>query len=186
MRHPFEALGADKRKPIFLSLTALTLVVMGVLNATGGPLKTPAAPQGIVSFELAGDGPSAQAILDCWDCQARAHAGFNLGFDFVFMLLYSSAIGLACVWVACVLPSRYRPLAAVGLTLAWGQWLAALLDVVENVALLVILLDSPVAPWPQVALWCAVPKFALVFLGLGYVALGAVVRLVGSRRPGRE
>ena len=170
MRHPFEALGADKRKPIFLSLTALTLVVMGVLNATGGPLKTPAAPQGIVSFELAGDGPSAQAILDCWDCQARAHAGF----------------GLACVWVACVLPSRYRPLAAVGLTLAWGQWLAALLDVVENVALLVILLDSPVAPWPQVALWCAVPKFALVFLGLGYVALGAVVRLVGSHRPGSE
>jgi hypothetical protein len=186
MRHPFEALGADERKPIFLSLTALTLIVMGVLNATGDPLKTPAAPQGIVSFELAGDGPSAQAILDSWDCQARAHAGFSLGFDFVFMLLYSSTIGLACVWAARVLPGRYRPLVAVGLMLAWGQWLAALLDMVENVALLVILLDSPGAPWPQIARWCAVPKFALVFLGLGYVALGAVMRLVGSRRSGSE
>jgi hypothetical protein len=186
VRHPFEALRADKRKFIFLSLAALTLVVMGVLNVIDGPLETAAAPQGIVSFELAGDGPSAQAILDSWDCQARAHAGFSLGFDFVFMLLYSSTIGLACVWAARVLPGRYRSLVAVGLMLAWGQWLAALLDMVENVALLIILLDSPGAPWPQVARWCVVPKFALVFLGLAYAVLAVVVRLVGSHRPGGE
>lgn len=66
--------------------------------------------------------------------------------------------------------------AALGRRLAWGQGLAALLDWVENIALLVVLLEAPVAPWPQVAWGCAVPKFGLVALGLCYVAAGAVRR----------
>jgi hypothetical protein len=174
MRHPFQDIPASKRKRIFVPLFVLTLVVMGVLNGLGSPLKTEAAPQGIISYEFAGDVSSAQKMLDSWKPQALAHAGFNLGFDFVFLLAYAAAIGLACVWVADVLRERRR-LAALGLWLAWGQWLAALLDAVENTALLNMLLGCPASPWPQIAWWCALPKFTLVFLGLLYVVVGVAL-----------
>jgi len=171
MRHPFETMAASQRKLWFEILFPLTLGVMAIMQATGHPLQTDAAPQGIVSFELAGDGSTAQAMIQSWTPAALPHAGFSLGFDFVFMLLYSTTIGLACVWAAGVLGAR---LSAVGIALAWGQWLAALLDAVENGALLVMLLEAVRAPWPQIAFWCAALKFGLVFLGLGYAALGAV------------
>jgi hypothetical protein len=177
MRHPFQDIPASKRKRVFVPLLVLTLVVMGVLNGLGGPLKTEAAPQGIVSYEFAGNVSSAQEMLDSWKPQALAHAGFNLGFDFVFLLAYAAAIGLACAWVADVLQERRR-LAALGLWLAWGQGLAALLDAVENTALLKMLLGSASSPWPQIAWSCALPKFALVFLGLVYVVVGVVLRVL--------
>ncbi len=46
-----------------LFLTFITMVALQLLNA---PLKTAAAPAGIVSFELAGQLPQSLAILDCW------------------------------------------------------------------------------------------------------------------------
>lgn len=177
MRHPFEAIPADRRKLIFGPALALTLVVMASLSLVGVPLNTDAAPQGILSFELAGSAPAARAILDSWDPLTRVHAGFSLGLDFLFLVLYSTTIGLACVWAASVWRNQRQSLAAVGLLLAWGQGLAALLDAVENTALLVTLLGSPAAPWPQIALGCAALKFGLILLGLAYVA-SAVVKTV--------
>jgi uncharacterized membrane protein YeiB len=179
MRHPFESVPAHNYKLIFVPLLVLTLATLAVFRLLGDPLQTDAAPQGIVSFEFAGDVATAQSILDSWDTQAQAHAGFNLGFDFVFLALYSNTIGLACVWVGRAFRERRRSLATVGRWLAWGQWLAALLDSVENVALLVLLLGTPAAPWPQIARWCALPKFGLILVGLVYVVLGLILRLTG-------
>ena len=68
------------------------------------------------------------------------------------------------------------------LFLAWGQWLAALLDAIENGALLTMLLDVPAQPWPVVAWWCAIAKFALVLLGLLFVLVGGVSLVVTSKR----
>ncbi len=172
MPHPWASLPAHRRRPVFGVLLALTLVVMAVLNLVDGPLKTKAAPQGIVSFELAGNVSTASDIVQSWTPAALPHAGFSLGFDFVFMVAYALTIGLACLWAAEVLGERYPWAARLGVGLAWGQVLAALLDATENVALLVTLLDAPRAPWPQIAAWCAGPKFGLVLLGLLYAALG--------------
>jgi hypothetical protein len=161
---------------VFFPLLVATLVVMAVMNVTGKPLITEAAPQGIISFELAGDVPTAQAILDSWDAPSRVYAGFSLGFDFLFMPLYSTTIGLGCLWAAQVW-RRSRLLAGAGGYLAWGQWLAASLDVVENVALWHSLVGGPAAPWPRLAWVCAEVKFALVLLGLAYAASGVVRKL---------
>ena len=89
--------------------------------------------------------------------------------------LYSTAIACACAWIAGALRDRARPLALIGWLLGWGQWLAALLDAVENGALLTMLLDVPAQPWPAVARWCAVLKFALVLLGLIYTIVGVIL-----------
>ena len=181
MQHPFESGPVGKRRAIFAPLFILTVVVMVVLNGVGALLSTEAAPLGIISFEFAGDVPTAQAILDSWNLQARVHAGFSLGFDFLFLVLYSTTIGYACAWVASELRDSARPLASFGLSLAWGQWLAALLDGVENTALWIILTNGPSVPWPQIAWWCAAVKFTLVLLGLVYAILGGIWAAIRRR-----
>jgi len=183
MRHPFESIPTSQRRAIFIPLLILTLVIMLVLNVVGAPLSTEAAPLGIISYELAGDVSTAQAILDSWDSQTRVRAGFSLGFDYLFLTLYSTAIAIACAWVSGGWRDRARPLAPLGVWLAWGQWLAALLDGVENAVLWGILSDGATSPWPQVARWCAIVKFALVIWGLLYAMVGGVwATLRGTKR----
>ena len=183
MSHPFQRLAPASARGAFIPLLLVTLVVMVILNLVSTPLTTEAAPLGIVSYELAGSVAQAQRILDSWDVPAQIQAAFALGFDYVFMLAYATAIGLACVMAAGVLRSRRWPLAAAGAALAWGQWLAAGFDAVENIALTTMLFGAVASPWPQVAYWCAIIKFALVFLGLVYAFYGGVVRLFIRSKP---
>lgn len=178
MRHPFQSIPVNQRAKVFWPLLVVTLFLMVLLNVEGKPMVTPAAPLGIVSYELAGSVPKAQQILASWDQQAQLSAAFSLGLDYVFMLVYSAAIGLACIWTADALHRRGWPLASFGAPLAWGMWLAAALDAIENVALVVILFGTLQTPWPEIARVCAIFKFGLIFLGLVYAFFGLGVSLV--------
>jgi len=183
-RHPFNRLSTSGQKRAFVALLALTLVVMVSLNALGGPLNTEVAPLGIVSFELAGELALAQSMVESWGQTGQVYAGLNLGLDYLFMVAYSSSIALGCVLVARSLSRRGAFLSSVGVLLAWAQFSAALLDAVENYALIRVLLGSQQALWPAVARWCAIPKFSIVAAGLVYVAVGAVLAVVAkARRP---
>ncbi|MCI0574786.1 MAG: hypothetical protein L0332_28030 [Chloroflexi bacterium] len=182
IQHPLTLIPAAGRRTIFWLLLLATLAVMAALNVLGGPLRTAAAPAGIVSYELAGDVTAAQAILDSWDSLTRVYAGFNLGLDYLFLPLYGTTIALGCLWAADALRLAGRKRAAV-VWLAWGQWLAAGLDAVENAALLKMLLDAPADPWPVIAWGTAGLKFLLVTVGILLVSGAAVYRAV--RRPGK-
>jgi len=160
------------------TLLALTLVLTIMLQTVDVPLKTSAAPLGIVSYELAGATAAAQRILDSWDAGARVHAGFSLGLDYLYMPTYALTIGLACAWAARLLGGRRRWLGRMGRALAFGLGLAALLDAVENYALTTMLFGAAADPWPAVARWCATGKFALIIVGLVYVLAGAVIWIV--------
>jgi hypothetical protein len=162
-------------------LLALTIILTVVLQAVDTPLKTPAAPQGVVSYEFAGTIPAAQDILDSWDGDARVHVGFSLGLDYLYMPTYALTIGLACAWAARQLGSRRRWLGRMGRVLAFGLALAALLDAVENYALTTMLFNTVADPWPAVARWCATGKFALIIAGLVY-ALAAFIFWLATRR----
>jgi len=72
------------------------------------------------------------------------------------------------VWTARRIAPR------TGLALAWAVLLAAPLDAVENAALVWMLVQGPGDAAAAVAWACALPKFALVFAGLGYAAAGQV------------
>ena len=157
-----------------LVITLLLVVLNNLINA---PLVTDAAPYGIISFELAGTSQNALLILESWDGQAREHAAFGLGFDYLFMIAYAMSIGLACVLSAGVLQRRGWPLVGLGLFLAWALWIAALLDAVENIALLSMLFGNISEAWPAIAYWCALLKFSLVFAGMVFAFYGLVVRL---------
>ena len=62
-------------------LVLLTLAVMFAMRTLDAPLRTGAAPQGIVSFELAGRLDKTRAVLDSWTPRARIFAGISLGLD---------------------------------------------------------------------------------------------------------
>lgn len=178
MNHPFEQLSPNSRKGLFWIAFVASLILIAVFGVIGEPLITPAAPSGIVSFELAGNPANAQAMLDSWDESARLYAAFGLGIDYLFMVAYSTAIALGCVWAARVLQRSNWPLIWLGNILAWGQGLAGILDGVENAALSVVLLKVPASPWPELAYWCASIKFSLIFFGLVYTFLGLAIVIV--------
>ena len=169
--------------PLFGVALVFLLLIFGVFRVIDAPLQTSVAPQGIVSFELAGTGARAQAMLDSWDARARLYAAFGLGLDYLFMVSYAAAIGLAAAWAGRQLGARRRWPIALGVALGWGLAFAALLDAVENIALTVMLLAGVAdAPWPALAAVCATVKFALVLLGFLYASAGAVSWLLGGRR----
>jgi hypothetical protein len=176
--HPYQTELA--RAPLFFVFClTLTVVLLVVLALTDRHLKSAVAPNGIVSFEFAGTVDRAREIVQSWGSEAKPFASFSLGIDYLYMVAYSTTIGLACIWASRMLKTRQWPLAGVGIPLAWGQLLAAGLDALENVALLVLLLVQVAPPWPQVAWGAAGLKFALVIGGLLYSAYGVVAWLVG-------
>jgi hypothetical protein len=178
LKDPFNFLRTDSRKQLFWFFLGMSLIMTLLFRVTGAPLNTDAAPLGVVSFELAGSAPRAEAILTSWDAEAQKFAAFGLGLDFLYIAVYVLGIGLGCLLASGALLTRKWPLASYGIILAWGLVLAGLLDVIENVALLVILFGGAASPWPQIAAVCAGPKFLLVFLGLVFVFFGGVVSMV--------
>lgn len=162
------------RRQIFPPVLALTLIVMVVLTWVGDPLTTSAAPNGIISYEFAGSELKAKEILLSWGEDGRIHAAFSLGFDFLFILAYTISIGLACTWAGEVLRERRWPLGRLGALFACGVGLAGLLDVIENIGLAAMLLETVTSPWPQIAAVCATGKFLLIALALLYAAYGGI------------
>ena len=172
LSHPLAAIPSGQRTRVFAPLLIATLAITFLFRFIG-----PAQPT-IVDFELAGSVQNAQAIIDTWSETDRIRAGFSLGFDYLYMPVYSTTIALACILAAGVL--KRRAWHTLGLLLAWGLWIAALCDAAENLALFTELLGNTVAPWPQVAQICATIKFGLILLGLLYVVVGLAWRV--SRR----
>ncbi len=173
MQHPLASIPRDKRVRVFVLLLISSLSVTFLFRFIG-----PIQPT-IVDFELAGSVEKAGQIVNAWNETDRIRAGFSLGFDYLYMPLYSTTLALACVMAIGVLkPRAWR---SIGLLLAWGLWVAAISDAIENVALLTILLGHNVAPWPQAAQLCATIKFGLILAGLGYVVIGVILKFVARQ-----
>jgi hypothetical protein len=182
MTHPLERLDAPRRALFFRWFIFATLAIMAGLQTQGRPLRTEAAPAGIVSYEFACSEANARTMIESWPSLGPAYG--NLLLDFPFLVAYSTSIALGCLWAGSRMNARDSRLGRLGPWLAWGQWLAAGLDAIENAALIITLVQfgagAALAPWPSVAAVCAAPKFLLVALGLAYSALGLFAR------PGRD
>jgi hypothetical protein len=169
---------------VLATLLVATLVLTFAIGSASTPLITDEARvtllgmphQGMVALELAGDERTVVRILRSWDPPAHILAAFTIGLGFLYFSIYSTMLGLAALWTSRELRRRGWPLAAVGVPLAWGQWIAALLDAAENITLIVILLGLTTTPWPEIARACAIPKFLLIGCGILYFAYGLVAR----------
>jgi hypothetical protein len=163
MKHPLEFMPVNLRKPLFYVFFALTILIFGVFRVLDQPLQTLAAPNGIVSFELAGKADSSQSMVDSWDANARLSAAFGLGFDYLFMPTYALALSLGLLLAIGNKRNRYAVFAA---WIGWGVFVAAIFDAVENYALWRVLTGDVVSPYPEIAALCATIKFGLLIAGL--------------------
>jgi len=171
---------------VFWVFFTLAVALMVILQLLGAPLKTDAAPAGIVSYELAGNAAESQKILSAWDTAKKDYAGLNLGLDYLFIVSYVGAIGFGCSLLAVKLGQRFQALAYIGITLSWAQFLAAAFDSLENVALLKLLFGSEQPAWSVVARACAIPKFLIVLLGLLYILVALIFVLAGAGQRARS
>ena len=157
-------------------LVVFTLTVMTAISVLDRPLRTGAAPRGIVSFELAGRLDKTRAVLDSWTPRARIFAGISLGLDYLFMILY----GLTLWWVIRLLALRF-PKGSVfyagGLLLSAIIWVAVGADALENYGLIRLLTGGLQASWAHFASLSAQLKFAIVGLGLLYALVAGLLLL---------
>ena len=158
----------------------LTLILLAGMVVLDQPLKTSAAPLGIISFELAGTTERVAYILASWDEAARIQAGVSLGLDFFFLMAYAFTLAGACrIVMVRILFDRsfYRRLGGL---LARGQWCAAFFDAAENILLIQMLVGRGADWQPSMATFCALSKFTLVGMGLLYVIIGGMLMI---RKP---
>jgi hypothetical protein len=182
--HPLTFVSPEKRKPLFLAFLALTLILFAIFRVLDVPLRTSAAPNGIVSFELARTPENAYAILNSWlyrmdtnpnddvvgnDLTPFVFAAFGLGIDYLFMPTYALALSLGILLAAGHHPGVF---AKLGAWLGWGALVAPLFDGVENFALFQLLANGVASPWPEISYWCATFKFILLIVGLIYALIG--------------
>jgi hypothetical protein len=183
MQHPLNFVPANSRKRLFFTFLSLTLLLFAVFRVLDQPLHTDAAPNGIVSFELAGNPQVARLITDSWkqaNLSLSAVAGqpnpdivnvpflfaaFGLGMDYLFMPLYALALAFGTLLAAHRHDGWVRSLGAVA---GHAAFVAAIFDAVENYALLRILLGEIQSGYPAIAAFCAIIKFGLILFGVLY------------------
>lgn len=175
---PFKGFQAQNKTQPFWLLLGLTVVTIAGMQITGSALVTEAAPGGIVSFELAGTLAGSQDIVDSWQGPTMTWAGINLGLDFLFVCLYGLTITLGCLILSDKMPARFQNIKTVGRLLALGTLIAAGLDVIENISLILLLTGSENTFLPPLARWMAIPKFGLVILALLYMVVASVLNLM--------
>lgn len=173
MRHPLEFIPLVFRRPLLHGFLLLTFFIFGMFRLLDAPLQTDAAPNGIVSFELAWTAETAKSILTSWDAEARLFAAFGLGLDYLFIPAYALALSIGLLLSMKNKVGWYSRLAA---WMGWGAFAAALFDAVENYALWKELTGSVFSPYPEIAAACASVKFALLLAGLLVVVAGRFVK----------
>lgn len=174
MNHPLNFIPQNLRKPMFYIFLAVTILIFGIFRILDQPLRTAAAPNGIVSFELAGTPEKAFQIMVSWEpinyqgpvigrVKGYLFAAFGLGFDFLFMPVYALALSLGLLLAIGEKKNWYAVFAA---WMGWGVFAAAIFDSVENYALWHILIGGAISLYPAIAAWCATFKFILLIVGL--------------------
>lgn len=187
-RGPFSWLPEVGQRRALSAVLLLTAIMMAAIHWSNAPLQNAAAPLGMISLQLAGGLPAAQKILGSWGPPELVMAALNLGIDYLYMVAYATTLSLGCQALARRF-SCSRRFALPGVWLSWGMLVALFLDAVENVLLIRLLLGDLRESWATLALWCAVPKFALVFAALLYLIGGGLFALLArpaDPAPSRE
>lgn len=183
MRHPLEFIPGPYRKRLFFIFLSLTALLFAVFRFLDQPLRTGAAPNGIVSFELAGDPVTARLITDSWKQTTLSlsavagqpnpdivnlpylFAAFGLGIDYLFMPLYALVLAFGTLLTAHRHQGAIRSLGAVA---SYAAFAATFFDAIENYALLHILSGEIQSGYPAIAASCAIIKFGMILFSVLY------------------
>lgn len=166
----------EAKLSLFFAVFILTILVLITLDRNGISQKTKEAPLGIISLELA-NAENAEKIVNSWQNKAREDAFLNLGVDYLFLFLYSISLSLACNLLAKSFELGW--LKNLGLGLSVISLLPAVLDAVENYAIIQMLKTGVYQPWANVSRFSAIPKFSIVAASSLYVLTAFAAKCVG-------
>jgi hypothetical protein len=156
---------STKTKWILSLLSALVTAL--IMQTQGAGLKTDFTPLGIVSLELASSVAQLQQILAIWNQQ---NVVLNIGLDFLFIPAYTFFF----IRSLKITISKHRLswLKSLGTKLIAVAYIAAALDVIENMLML-----SSILGHYSVGSICATASIASAkFVGIGFILL----YLIGS------
>lgn len=164
----------NKRITILLLITVLINII--VIRKFDTPLKNEICKSGIISFELAKDLDKTLEILDSWDANAKINVSLSLGFDFLFLLIYSSFIALLIFNINNRL-WKNKSFYKFGNFLVVLIFIAAFFDILENTALIKLLLGDLVQVWSSIAYYFSVIKFSIVLICIIYLLINWIILL---------
>lgn len=181
IKHPLQAIPLKSTSILVVIFAVFTLSIASQLDKIGQPLTISGiSPQGILSLEFAFTAENAQAIVKAWSNANVLKAAIDLQrLDFIFIFAYSTTLSLSCLWVTKLLPKFDPRWLSAGIVLAWGQWLAALFDITENLCLFPFL-DRATENLPLLALVASISaglKFILIGLGVTYCLISVFIKL---------
>lgn len=139
------------------------------------------APNGIVSFELAKDINTSISIISSWDLNAKINAGLSLGIDFLYLIVYSIFFATSCYLISQKYINKNNWMFKTGLLLTKLQFVAALFDAIENIALIKLLIGSNNEIYSSVAFYFASIKFLIIALGIIYIIIGFITMIFQKR-----
>lgn len=164
-----------KNKKIFSFLLLILLVLsVFVMRYFDSFLINKISKNGIVSFELAKELSNSVEIINKWDSTARSAAGISLGFDFLFLIIYSSFLAMLILKInnRLFLKSKYTYFINVSFLL---PFIAAFFDIIENVALVKLLLGDLQQRWSSLAFYSAAIKFGILAIVVCYIVTGGLI-----------
>ncbi len=170
------------------------ILFFGALTLLAGLAMLPAlhtlsdSGTGIWAIEHAGSASEAKGIHDGLSEDSRQAAYVQLFIDLPFLIGYGGLIASICLWTADLMERAGRVTAAGLLTLvAWFGPVAALLDLLQNVALAFVLGGHTRQPWPRIS---DLAGYATLLLALSALAVAVVMLLAWTgdwrRPPGRK
>jgi hypothetical protein len=165
------------RKRWLLALGSATLalgVVLLFLDVrmmdTGGP--------GIIGFELAGTEDRAAEILGDWGDRGADAARASLWIDYAYIVAYTLFLVLAARATRDLAESRgWSRMAAFGAVVPVLAVGTGAFDTIEDIWLLLALDQNGGALAPRLGQICAIVKFALAAVTIGYLLAGLGLRL---------
>jgi hypothetical protein len=161
--HPLEARSPGGRRVLLWWSSGVSIIVGLILLINSYRLKSPAAPLGMGSFELAGNSFVATSVLASWDKEGQVIAAFNVGLDFLFVTACSLALSVGCLEVGRRSPNLF--VASVDKTMSWCMFILVLVAFSENLLLFHILKTGSLQ-WIAGVRLCAELKYSLIISAL--------------------
>jgi len=174
---PYKELSKKIEGKFTITLLISVLILISAMRYFDAPLKNNICTSGIITFELAKDIETSTAILNSWNNIDKASAGMSMGLDFLFLIVYALFITLLIhklnerLW-------KDSKIYFIGNILIWSVFLAAFFDIIENIALINLLLGDLLQKWSSIAYYFAITKFTLLVLGILFILINFIILLV--------
>jgi len=164
-------------KQMYLKLSAAaTAISFGWLRWQGASLFTAESKGGIVDLEMADTPEKLQHLLGLWNKQVAVN---NIYIDFLFIPCYALFLAVCCKYMA---EKIVRPSFKI-----WANRLvklivvAALLDVVENILMLMSIAGNYISETLLLTRLIASSKFLFVGLAILYILFGLFISLFSKK-----